>query len=101
VAPLAQPGTGDLQPHGFRASFPGEPSSAFGALFAASAAVTILWCASISRSGDPKPGGWTMSMAWMPDARTGRGRHRASFLGMWVVMNGGDDAAVPGPDARR
>ncbi len=56
-------------------------------LFAASAAVTIVWCASMSAMGGmPMPGGWTMSMAWMrmpgqtwPDAA-------ASFLGMWVVM---------------
>src|SRR5712692_2935405 len=35
-------------------------------LFAASAAVTILWCASMSGMGEmPMPGGWTMSMAWM------------------------------------
>jgi predicted metal-binding membrane protein len=58
-------------------------------LFAASAAGTIGWCASMSRSAMAEmsmPGGWTMSMAWMrmpgqtwPDAA-------ASFLGMWVVM---------------
>jgi hypothetical protein len=31
-------------------------------LFAASAAVTIVWCASISAMGEmPMPGGWTMS----------------------------------------
>jgi hypothetical protein len=35
-------------------------------LFAASAAVTIVWCASMSAMGEmPMPGGWTMSMAWM------------------------------------
>ena len=34
--------------------------------FAASAAVTIVWCASMAAMGDmPMPGGWTMSMAWM------------------------------------
>jgi predicted metal-binding membrane protein len=56
-------------------------------LFAASAAVTIVWCASMSAMGEmPMPGGWTMSMAWMrmrgqtwPSAAT-------SFLGMWVEM---------------
>jgi predicted metal-binding membrane protein len=55
--------------------------------FAASAALTTYWCASMSSMGEmPMPGGWTMSMAWMrmpgqtwPDAA-------ASFLGMWVVM---------------
>ena len=36
------------------------------AVFAASAAVTIVWCASMSAMGEmPMPGGWTMSMAWM------------------------------------
>jgi hypothetical protein len=36
-------------------------------LFAASAAVTIVWCASMAATGEmPMPGGWTMSMAWMP-----------------------------------
>ena len=35
-------------------------------LFAASAGVTIVWCASMSAMGEmPMPGGWTMSMAWM------------------------------------
>jgi hypothetical protein len=34
--------------------------------FAASAAGTIFWCASMSAMGEmPMPGGWTMSMAWM------------------------------------
>lgn len=60
-------------------------------LFAASAAVTIVWRASLSTMGSamgemPMSGGWTMSMAWMrmpgqtwPDAA-------ASFLGMWIAM---------------
>src|SRR5260370_17002730 len=35
-------------------------------LFFVSAAVTIVWCGSMSGMGDmPMPGGWTMSMAWM------------------------------------
>jgi predicted metal-binding membrane protein len=56
-------------------------------LFAASAAVTSDWCASMSAMGEmPMPGGWTMSMAWtrMP-GQTWSGA-AASFLGMWVVM---------------
>jgi predicted metal-binding membrane protein len=56
-------------------------------LFAATAAATIVWCASMSAMREmPMPGGWRMSMAWMrmpgqtwPGAAT-------SFLGMWVVM---------------
>ena len=56
-------------------------------LFAASTAVTIVWCASMSAMGGmPMPGGWTMSMAWirMP-GQTWPGT-AASFLGLWVVM---------------
>ena len=56
-------------------------------LFAASAAVTIVWCASMSAMGGmPMPGGWTMSMAWMQmPGQTWPGA-AASFLGMWIVM---------------
>jgi predicted metal-binding membrane protein len=56
-------------------------------LFAASAAATIGWCASMSAMGEmPMPGGWTMSMAWMRmPGQTWPGA-AASFLGMWVVM---------------
>src|SRR5712691_6775504 len=56
-------------------------------LFAASAAVTIVWCASMSAMGEmPTPGGWTISMAWMRmPGQTWPGA-AASFLGMWVVM---------------
>src|SRR3981189_1145328 len=56
-------------------------------LFAASAAVTIAWCASMSAMGGmPMPGGWTMSMAWMRmPGQTWPGA-AASFLGMWIVM---------------
>src|SRR5207244_2176109 len=56
-------------------------------LFAASAAVTIVWCASMSEMGGmPMPGGWTMSMAWMRmPGQTWPGA-AASFLGMWIVM---------------
>jgi predicted metal-binding membrane protein len=56
-------------------------------LFAASAAVTIAWCASMpAMGGMPMPGGWTMSMAWMRmPGQTWPGA-AASFLGMWIVM---------------
>jgi hypothetical protein len=34
-------------------------------LIAASAAATIVWCASMAAMGGmPRPGGWTMAMAW-------------------------------------
>jgi predicted metal-binding membrane protein len=56
-------------------------------LFAASAALTTLWCTSMSAMGAmPMPGDWTMSMAWMRmPGQTWPGA-AASFLGMWVVM---------------
>jgi hypothetical protein len=56
-------------------------------LFAASAAVTIGWCGSMSSMGEmPMPGGWTMSMSWMRmPGQTWPGA-AASFLGMWIVM---------------
>ncbi|TMH78816.1 MAG: DUF2182 domain-containing protein [Betaproteobacteria bacterium] len=56
-------------------------------LFAASAAGTIVWCASMSSMGEmPMPGGWAMTMAWMRmPGQTWPGA-AASFLGMWVVM---------------
>ena len=60
---------------------------AAGLLFAASAAVTIVRCASMSAMGEiSMAGGWTMSMAWvrMP-GQTWPGA-AASFLGMWIVM---------------
>ena len=56
-------------------------------VFAASAALTIVWLGAMpAMGGMPMPGGWTMSMAWMrmPD-QTWTGA-AASFIGMWVVM---------------
>jgi predicted metal-binding membrane protein len=56
-------------------------------LFAASVALTIAWCASMSGMGGmPMPGGWTMSMAWMRMPGQTWAVTAASFLGMWVVM---------------
>src|SRR5215813_13219627 len=56
-------------------------------LFVASAALTTLWCASMSAvRGMPMPGGWTMSMAWMRMPGQTWPSAAASFLGMWVVM---------------
>ena len=56
-------------------------------LFAASAAGTIVWCASMSAMGEmPMPGGWTMSRAWMRMPGQTWPSAAASFLGMWVVM---------------
>ena len=56
-------------------------------LFTASAAVTIVWCGSMSAMAEmPMPGGWTMSMAWMRmPGQTWPGA-AVLFLRMWVVM---------------
>lgn len=54
-------------------------------LFATGAAIAIAWCASMSAMGGmPMPGGWTMSMVWMPGGPWPGAA--ASFLAMWVVM---------------
>ena len=56
-------------------------------LFAASSAVTIVWCGSMSAMGEmPMPGGWTMSMAWMRMSGQTWPVTAASFLSMWIVM---------------
>jgi predicted metal-binding membrane protein len=56
-------------------------------IFAASAALTARWCASMSAMGGmPMPGDWTMSMVWMRmPGQTWPGA-AASFLVMWAVM---------------
>jgi predicted metal-binding membrane protein len=58
-------------------------------VFAASAAMTIASCASMSAMGEMQmPGGWNMSMTWMRmPGQTWFGA-TASFVGMWVVMMG-------------
>ncbi len=56
-------------------------------MFAASAAVTIVWCASMSAMpGMEMPGGWTMSMAWMRMPGQSWSGAAATFIGMWIVM---------------
>ena len=56
-------------------------------LFAASAAVTIVWCNSMSAMGGmAMAGGWTMSMAWMRMPGQSWAGAALSFVGMWVVM---------------
>jgi predicted metal-binding membrane protein len=56
-------------------------------LFAASVALTIAWCASMSAMrGMPMPGGWTMSMMWMRMPGQTWPEAAASFLAMWAVM---------------
>ena len=56
-------------------------------LFAASAAVTIAWCMSMSAMDEmTMPGGWSMSMTWMRMPDQTWIDVAASFLGMWTVM---------------
>jgi predicted metal-binding membrane protein len=56
-------------------------------MLAASTAVTIVWCGSMSAMGEmPMPGGWSMSMTWMLMPGQTWLDAAASFLGMWVVM---------------
>jgi hypothetical protein len=63
-------------------------------LFAISAAVTIVWCASMSAMGEmPMPGGWTVDGV-VANAPTDVARRRGVVP--WHVGrdDGGDDAAV-------
>lgn len=56
-------------------------------LFASSALLTIGWCRSMATMGAmPMPGGWTMSMAWLPMSGQTWLRAAASFVGMWAAM---------------
>ena len=56
-------------------------------LFLASAALTIVWCESMSAMpAMPMPGGWKMSMAWMCMPGQTWLSAAASFVGMWTVM---------------
>jgi predicted metal-binding membrane protein len=56
-------------------------------VFAASAAMTIAFCASMAAMGEMEmPGGWALSMMWMRmPGQTWLGA-AASFVGMWTVM---------------
>jgi predicted metal-binding membrane protein len=55
-------------------------------VFAATATLTIVWLHSMPSDGIPMPGGWTMSMTWMPMADETWPRAAASFLAMWILM---------------
>lgn len=56
-------------------------------LFAASAAVTIAWCASTpAMDAMPMPGESSMSMVWMRMPGQTWFDAAASFVGMWIVM---------------
>ncbi len=79
--------------HGFRASWRGGKRHERGflavlaLLFAASAALTVVWSLSMSAMGGmPMPGGSTMSTAWMRMPGETWAGAAASFVGMWAVM---------------
>lgn len=56
-------------------------------IFAASAAVTIHACLSMpGMARMPMPGGWAMSMAWLPMCGQTWPGLAASFMSMWTVM---------------
>jgi predicted metal-binding membrane protein len=56
-------------------------------LFVVCLTVTTVWCNSMWASSQMRmPGGWTMSMAWMPMAGQTWADAAASFVLMWVVM---------------
>ncbi|MDP4129648.1 MAG: DUF2182 domain-containing protein [Bacteroidota bacterium] len=56
-------------------------------LFAASLTVTILWSISMSAMKEmPMPGGWSMSMTWMPVSEQSLFNAATSFLAMWDTM---------------
>jgi predicted metal-binding membrane protein len=56
-------------------------------LFAASAALTVLWCEAMSSmSALRMPGGWSLSMTWMRMPGQTWLEAAAAFLGMWMVM---------------
>ncbi|WP_321960470.1 DUF2182 domain-containing protein [Paraburkholderia sp. J7] len=56
-------------------------------VFAASTAVTFVWCASMeAMGGTPMPGGWTMSALWAPMCGRTWFDAAVSFAGMWNVM---------------
>lgn len=56
-------------------------------VFVASVAATIAWCAEMAAMGGlPMPGGWMLSLAWMPMCGQSWAGVAACFLGMWMAM---------------
>ncbi len=61
------------------------------ALSIAGAVTIAAWAFTIHSAGTmsgamPMPGGWTMSMAWMPMGHQSAAERAAMFLVMWTVM---------------
>ena len=55
-------------------------------LFIISTAVTIVWCGSMSCCGMDMPGGWTLSLMYLPMPEQTWIGVAAEFIGMWAVM---------------
>ena len=54
-------------------------------LFIAGVTTTIVWSRSMTAmDAMPMPGGWTMSMTWMPGQMSARAA--AALIGMWIAM---------------
>src|SRR3546814_3859130 len=76
-------GHGGSRAHGSRTNFPAGFFGVTALLFAASATLTIVGCASMASMGElPMPGGWTLSMAWMPMCGRTWPDVATAFLGM-------------------
>lgn len=87
MSAVAQPLSG--RSRGVISPLPSQPLflSFSALLFAASAALTVVWCGSMSATpGMSMPGGWTMSMVWMRMPGQTLLRAAGSFVGMWGVM---------------
>ncbi|KAG8154018.1 DUF2182 domain-containing protein [Burkholderia catarinensis] len=61
--------------------------AAFAAMFAVAAMATLAQHASMAAmGGEPMPGGWMTSAAWLRPCGWGAGRAFAAFAGMWGAM---------------
>ena len=79
---------GGTSPHGSSARVSQRAFfSVLALLSAASTALTVAWCGSMSAMGGmPMAGGWTLSMAWMRMPGQTWAAAAAGFLGMWAAM---------------
>ncbi|WP_175881213.1 DUF2182 domain-containing protein [Burkholderia sp. BCC0044] len=81
TGPKAGPKTGET------ASDPRAFGVAVAAVFAVAAVATLAQHASMAAmGGEPMPGGWTASAAWLRPCGQGAGRAFATFAGMWGAM---------------
>ncbi|HIC7211914.1 DUF2182 domain-containing protein [Burkholderia stabilis] len=78
---MTRPATGNTGPD------PRAFAAALAAVFAAAAMATLAQHASMdAMGGEPMPGGWTTSAAWLRPCGWGAGRAFAAFAGMWGAM---------------